>query len=164
MPQIQLPIFPVGTTAITPELAFERRDHQVVYFNGHLPVFTHEVADVASFRLFTTQLILNGTASQGQVAKAFGVSLTTIKRCMKRYRENGAKVFFEAPRRRQEVQSLLDGGESIQAISTQVGVLQTTLHKAIDCGRLRQVDQKKHKSMGKGILLHRAQAPRASEV
>jgi transposase-like protein len=174
MPQIQLPIFPVGTTAITPELAFERRDHQVVYFNGHLPVFTHEVGDVASFRLFTTQLILNGTASQGQVAKAFGVSLTTIKRCMKRYRENGAKVFFEAPRRRQghkltpqrlqEVQSLLDGGESIQAISTQVGVLQTTLHKAIDCGRLRQVDQKKHKSMDKGILLHRAQAPRASEV
>jgi transposase-like protein len=76
-------------------------------------------------------------------------------------RRQGHKL---TPQRLQEVQSLLDGGESIQAISTQVGVLQTTLHKAIDCGRLRQVDQKKHKSMDKGILLHRAQAPRASEV
>ena len=45
MPQVQLPLFPSGTTSITPELAFERRDNQVVYFNGHLPVFTHGVED-----------------------------------------------------------------------------------------------------------------------
>lgn len=147
MPQLQLPIFPVGTTQITAELAFERRDNQLVYFNGHLPVFTHEVADVASFRLFTTQLILNGTASQGQIVKAFGISATTVKRCVKRCREDGPKIFFQPPRKRQghkltserlkEVQALLDLGESIPAISAQVGVLQTTLHKAIDCGRLR---------------------------
>lgn len=174
MPQLQLPIFPVGATAITPELAFERRDNQVVYFNGHLPVFTHEVTDVASFRFFTTQLILNGTVSQGQVAKAFGVPLTTIKRCVKRYRERGAKAFFEAPRRRQghkltperleEAQALLDRGESISVISAQMGVLQTTLHKAIDCGRLRQMDQKKHHGLDSGNLYHRRRAPKASEV
>ena len=64
MPQIQLPIFPFSSTAITSELAFEQRDGQVYYFNGHLPVFTHPVDDIASFRFFTSQLIANGSASQ----------------------------------------------------------------------------------------------------
>jgi len=41
--------------------------------NGHLPVFTHGVEDLASFRLFTSQLIINGTATQGQINQAFGV-------------------------------------------------------------------------------------------
>jgi hypothetical protein len=65
-------MFPEGTTLITSELAFERRSSQVVYFNGHLPVFTHEAEDLASFRLFTSQLIINGTATQGQIVRAFG--------------------------------------------------------------------------------------------
>ncbi len=54
---------------ITPELAFERRGEQVVYFNGHLPVYTHEAKDLASFRFMTTQLIVNGTASQGLLGR-----------------------------------------------------------------------------------------------
>ena len=66
MPQVQLPMFPEGTTLITSELAFERRDSQVVYFNGHLPVFTHKAEDLGSFRLFTSQLIINGTATQAR--------------------------------------------------------------------------------------------------
>ena len=73
---------------------------QVVYFNGHLPVFTHGVSDLGSFRLFTTQLIVNHTASYGEIARAFGVPLRTIKRCTKRYRERGAEAFFTpAPKR-----------------------------------------------------------------
>src|ERR1035437_682276 len=83
MPQVQLPLFPSGTTLITPELAFERRDNQVVYFNGHLPVFTHAVDDLSSFRMFTSQLIVNGTTSQRQIVKAFGVPLVTVKRGVK---------------------------------------------------------------------------------
>ena len=90
-------MFPEGTTLITSELAFERRDSQVVYFNGHLPVFTHEAEDLGSFRLFTSQLIINGTATQGQIVRAFGVSLTTVKRCVKKYRQAGAKAFFAPP-------------------------------------------------------------------
>ena len=59
MPLIQLPIFPASSTAITSDLAFEQRDGQVYYFNGHLPVFTHPADDIASFRFFTSQLIAN---------------------------------------------------------------------------------------------------------
>jgi transposase len=152
MPQLQLPIFPVGTTAINPELAFERRDDQVVYFNGHLPVFTHATEDLASFRFFTTQLIVNGTASQGEIVKAFGVPLTTVKRCCRLYRERGASGFFKPAARRQghrltaeklaEAQALLDEGKTVPAISAQMGILASTLHKAIDDGRLKQSKKK----------------------
>ena len=153
MPQVQLPIFPVGTTAITDELGFERRGEQVVYLNGHLPVFTHEVEDLASFRLFTTQLIVNGTASQGQIAQAFGVPLRTIKRYCRRYRQSGASGFYRPAARRQghrltrerivEVQGLLDQGWSVPEISRATGLLATTLHKAIDQGRLKQIKKKR---------------------
>ena len=97
MPQLQLPVFPAGTTAINPELAFERREDQVVYFNGHLPVFPHTTQDLASFRFFTTQLIVNGTASQGEIVKAFGVPLTTVKRCCRLYRERAPVRFSSRP-------------------------------------------------------------------
>jgi len=169
MPQVQLPIFPVGTSVITPELGFERREQQVVYLNGHLPVFTHEVSDLASFRLFTTQLIVNGTASQGQIAKAFGVPLTTIKRYCRQYRERGAAAFFKpAVRRRghrltpeglEEVQGLLNEGQSVPQISQQTGLLASTLHKAIDGGRLRQI---KKKSLVAARLSQSAARPKVS--
>jgi hypothetical protein len=148
MPQAQLPIFPEGTTLITRELAFERRGDQVVYFNGHLPVFTHPQEDLASFRLFTTQLIVNGTASQAEIAQTFGISLTVVKRCVKRFRERGAKAFYSPAAKRQgskltpdrlvQAQSLLDRGCRVPAISAELGVLASTLHKAIDDGRLHQ--------------------------
>jgi len=153
MPQVQLPIFPHGTTAITPELAFARRADQVVYFNGHLPVFTHETMDLASFRLFTTQLIVNGTASQGDIVKAFGVPITTVKRCCKRYRKRGAAAFFNPPERREgrrltdpllaQAQALLDQGTGVPEISRQLSILSSTLHKAIDDGRLKQIKKKR---------------------
>ena len=61
MPQLQLPIFPEGTTLLTPEIAFECRERKVTYIYGHLPIFQHAQEDVASFRYFTSQLVVNGT-------------------------------------------------------------------------------------------------------
>jgi hypothetical protein len=87
MPQVQLPIFPAGSVEINRELACGVEGEQVVYFNGHLPVFAHAKSDLASFRLFTSQLIVQGSATQGHVAKAFGVPLVAIKRATKLYRE-----------------------------------------------------------------------------
>jgi transposase len=55
---------------------------------------------LAAFRLFSSQLIINGTATQGQIVKAFGVPLTTVKRYLKKYRQEGPKGFFApAPKR-----------------------------------------------------------------
>ena len=71
MPQVQLPIFPDGLTHITSEIAYEERDGTVFHFNGYLPVFRNERDELSSFRLFTSQLTVNGAASQSQIAKAF---------------------------------------------------------------------------------------------
>jgi transposase len=149
MPQVQLPIFPVGTTVINSQLAFSRDGEQIVYFNGHLPVFTHAANDLAAFRVFTTQLIINGTASYGQIVRAFGVPMSTVKRYAKKYRAQGLKSFLApavkrkgsklTPERLVQAQAWLDEGRGVPEISAQLGVLPTTLHKAIDGGRLRQV-------------------------
>ena len=62
-----------------------------------MPVFTHPTDDLASFRFFTIQLIVNGTATQGQIVKAFGVPVTTVKQSCRQYRQGGAAVFFRPP-------------------------------------------------------------------
>ena len=98
MPQLQLPIFPAGTTPLTAELAFDCQDGKVTYLNGHLPVFQHAQEDLAAFRLFTSQLVVNGTASQAEIARAFHVPPKTVKRYVKRLREGSSKSFFETPR------------------------------------------------------------------
>jgi hypothetical protein len=80
MPRVQLPVFPTSCTFLAQELAFERRKGSVYYFNGHLPVFSHPVEDIASFRFFTSRLVSNGNATQGEIARAFGVPLVSVKR------------------------------------------------------------------------------------
>ena len=64
MPQVQLPIVPAGSVEINRDLACRVEGDRAVYFNGHLPVFTHLNNDVASFRRFTSQLIVQGSATQ----------------------------------------------------------------------------------------------------
>ena len=72
MPQRHLPMFPAGVTHITNELAFERRDGKIAYFNGHMPVFAHAEDDVATFRMITSQFCESGYAKQCDIIRAFG--------------------------------------------------------------------------------------------
>ena len=153
MPQLLLPIFPANLTSITEDMAFQREAGKVVYFHGMLPVFQHDEKDLKSFRLFTSQLIANGTVRQRDIARAFGVPLATVKRYMKVYREQGAAGFFRARRRRsasvltpevkQRAQALLDEGKSVPEVSLEVCVAGNTLHKAIRAGRLHEFKKKR---------------------
>jgi len=152
MPQVQLPIFPQGVTHISSEVAFQCEDGKVCYFNGHLPVFIHDQEDLATFRMFSSQLVINGNATQAQIARAFGVPLVTIKRYVKLYRQGGTAAFYVPPKQRsasklspqvcQEVQSLLDQGLEVPEVGRRVGILANTLHKAIRSGRLRRTKKK----------------------
>lgn len=94
MPQIQLPLFPHGVTPITDVLAFSKDNGRVTYFNGSMPVFSHEEDDLASFRMITGQFYVNGNATQAQLMRAFGVSKISLKRAVKRYRSEGPKKLF----------------------------------------------------------------------
>ena len=149
MPQVQLPIFPAGSVEINRELACRVEEERVVYFNGQLPVFAHAKDDLASFRLFTSQLIVQGSATQGHAARAFGVPLVAIKRATKLYRERGPAGFFVSRPRREgsklnaekleQARALLAQGHALPVVSAQTGVLSDTLRKAIKAGRLPAV-------------------------
>lgn len=94
MPQTQLPIFPEEIRLINNHIGFIKRDGKVYYFNGSMPIYQHSEDDIRSFRLFTTQLVVNGNVKQSEIVKAFGVSEISVKRWVKKYREKGAEGFF----------------------------------------------------------------------
>lgn len=149
MPQLQLPIFPAGAKCITDGIAVECKEKRVVYIYGSLPIFQHDEADLRSFRLFTSQLIDMGAARQVDIVNAFGVPLPTVKRYLKLLRDHGPKAFFTEPGARsgsvlkgetlQNVQVLLQEGNSVPEIAETTGILANTLHKAIRAGRLPAV-------------------------
>lgn len=152
MPQVQLPMFPAGSVEINRDLACRVEGDSVVYFNGHLPVFMHAKDDLASFRMFTSQLIVQGSATQGHVARAFGVPLVSIKRATKLYRARGAAGFFVPKERREgtkldaakleEARAMLVQGHALVTVSQRTGVLIDTLRKAIQAGRLPALKKK----------------------
>jgi len=89
MLQQLLPLFPSEVTLITSELGFQAKDGKVTYFNGQMPLFIHDVDDRQAFRVYTSQLVINGTARQVDIVRAVGVSSISVKRSVKKYREQG---------------------------------------------------------------------------
>jgi DNA invertase Pin-like site-specific DNA recombinase len=153
MPQVLMPIFAEGMKHINSELAFECREGTVYYFNGYLPVFMHDRNDLATFRMFSSQLVANGSSTQAEIVRAFGVPLVTVKRYCKLYRQKGTAGFFVPIKRRDgskltpqliaQAQVLLDEGMPVPEAGRRLGVLPNTLHKAISAGRLRASVKKK---------------------
>ena len=154
MPQLQLPMFPVGVTEINTRVAVEAKGGVgFVISMGHLPVFQHDEKDVWSFRMFTSQMIVNGTAKPKEIVQTFRVPIGTVKRYMKVYRDCGAKGFYEPKPRHssasvlkgevlERAQQLLDEGQNVPEVAKQLNVLANTIHKAIRAGRLRQPQKK----------------------
>jgi len=94
MPQTRLPIFPEAVELINNYIGVVKKEGRVYYFNGSMPVFQHSEDDYASFRLFTTQLVINGNVTQAEIVRAFGVSSSSVKRWVSKYREKGQEAFF----------------------------------------------------------------------
>ncbi len=152
MPQVQFPFFPEGVTHITALLAFSKQDGRVTYFNGSMPVFVHEEEDRASFQMITAQFCVNGNAKQADIVRAFGVTKISVKRAVKRYREEGPKGFC-TPRKRRgpavltpavlaEAQQLFDEGLETTEVANRLGVKRDTLSKAVRAGRVHKAVKK----------------------
>lgn len=94
MPQTRLPFFPDDIELVNNYIGFQKKNGIVYYFNGAMPVFQHPESDYSSFRLFTSQLVVNGNATQAEIVRAFDVSSISVKRWVKKYREGGAAAFF----------------------------------------------------------------------
>ena len=140
-------------TLINQNLGFVRKDSSVTYIYGSLPVFSHDVDDMQTFRMFTSQLYVNGSASQSEICRAFGVSKISVKRSVKLYREKGMAGFFAEPNRRgpavltppvlDKVQGLLDAGRSILEIAKELALKADTLRKAVQAGKLHKPQKKR---------------------
>ena len=149
-PQTFIPVFAEGTTEINRDLAYEKKNGTVFYFNGHaLPVFSHSETDIKSFKMIISQFYVNGNATQAELIRAFGIPAITMKRAAKIYRTEGPGGFFinKSPKRKprvltptviEEVQKLLDSGLSPRDIANQLSLKQNTLEQAIRAGRLKK--------------------------
>lgn len=153
MPQVHLPIFPDGSTDINDHLAFEMRDQSVTYFYGAHPVFTHHQDDLRSFRMYTSQLIVSGSATGAQIQRAFGLPAVTVKRYVKQFREKGIESFW-APKVHRgatvltedvltKAQELLDEGLSRKDVALKLAIKPDTIRKAVAVKKLYERAQKK---------------------
>lgn len=153
MVQRQLPMFPEGSILVTHDLAVENRDGRVTYFYGTLPVFTHDENDDASFQMITAQFYSNGYVKQMDIVRAFGVTPISVKRAVKRYKEQGVQGFYAQKNTRgaavltdevlQAAQQLLSEGQEPCDVADQLGIKRDTFSKAIRAGRLHRNSKKK---------------------
>jgi transposase len=122
-----------------------------------LPVFSHAIDDIRSFRMITSQFCALGNCKLVEISRAFGIPIITVKRGVKLYREKGAAGFF-APRPTRgarvlteevvaKVQEKLDEGLHPSLVSDQLGLKRDTVRKAIAAGRLHRPSKKKVKKL-----------------
>jgi len=155
MPQMLLPLFPAEATSINDVLGFCLRGETVFYFNGQMPIFSHHKSDMKSFRLISSQLVVNEVVKQSEIVRAFGVSVISVKRYVKRYREEGAEGFFKPRKARSskvlttevlgKVQDLLIQGRQVSSICEEFDLKRDTVNKAIRDGRLHRIENGKKK-------------------
>lgn len=154
MPQMQLPVFYEGVNAITNDVGYEKKENKVVYYCGTMPVFSHAVDDLDSFRMMVSQLYVNGTVRQANITRAFNIKPLALKRWVKRYRAGGARAFFQARKGGSmprvltadllaRAQSRLNEGRTLSEMSCELGVSYDVLRKAVGDGRLSKGSKKK---------------------
>lgn len=166
--QLLLPIFPADSIQVSDAVSVAVRGGFVWYFHQGMPISSHAVDDLASFRMQTSMLCDNGACKLAEVVRAFHVTSISVKRALKQYRAKGPRAFFGQPppakRRgpavlneqvRQDAQACLDAGMSLTDTAKRVQVKRDTLYRACKQGRL-QWGQKKSPD---GEFGERAQQP-----
>ncbi len=148
MLQMQLPIFPSGLTLINRQVGFQKKDGQIYYFHGQLPVFSHAEDDLSSFRFITSQLVVCGNVKQIEIVKAFGVPYISVKRSVKRLRKKGSQGFFAKAKGKSphvltpeivaKAQRLLYNSHNPSEVARRLNLKADTIRKAILAGRLHK--------------------------
>ena len=127
---------------------------QWTYFCGIHPVFEHGEEDRASFRMFSAQLVCQGSCRQSEIIQTFGVSKNSVKRSVKKYRDEGIESFFRPRRPRSSnvltpqvvarAQELLYRGGSPSEVADELEIKRDTLRKAINQGRIQGPPRQRH--------------------
>jgi len=151
LPQALLPLIPAGATHINDRISVVRENGQWTYFYGVDPIFSHPEEDHQTFRMFTAQLVCQGACQQVDILRSFGVCTNSVRRSVKKYRQEGVAGFYRPRKVRGptvltdpvvvQAQELLSGGCTRREVVDQLGVRYDTLRKAINQGRLHEATQ-----------------------
>lgn len=147
--QLKLPIFPHETKLFNPSFGVFLLKGTVFYLHCGQPVGMHEEEDQNSFRHKIASFIEVGLCTQSEVVKTLHVSLDSVRRSCKQYREMGEAAFFAPDGRKGKshkmlpqllarVQGMLDEGMSVNSIAKKVGVREGTIRYSIQTGKLKK--------------------------
>jgi hypothetical protein len=79
---------------LNPKLAVVQKGQQVYYFSENIPIVAHNVDDIQTFRMTTSQFCALGLITQAEVVRTFGVTKSSVLRGVKLYREGGQRAFY----------------------------------------------------------------------
>jgi len=150
--QLNLPILPDGATEINDHVCVFRGEDRWTYFLGTHPIYSHGANDRRMFRLVTSQLIDSGACRLVDVVRTFGVSKSSVIRSLRKLRSEGLEGFFKARPGRHggkvltkevlnDAQRVLGQGWSKRETADELNVPYDTLRKAINDGRLQELER-----------------------
>ena len=148
---MQLPLFPAGSRMINPSVGtILERDNTLWYLLNGLPVYTHPSDDQNKFRYITSHLVELGHCSQADIVRFFHVSLSSVQRYLKIYRDKGENGFFGGsgraggvrykmtPELVEKIQKRIDVGESQNSIAKKFKISEGTIRYQIQQGVLKK--------------------------
>ena len=156
-----LPLFSADVTLINSLIGFSKRDGQVYYFNGQMPLFFHAEDDMESFKMFMAQLYVQGNAKQSEINRVFNLNPINMKRWVQKFKEGGPGTFYKkessyrapnsvlTPEVTKKVQSLLDEGYGVTKIGKELSLKADTLRKAIRSGKFHRSTSRNKKELKK---------------
>jgi hypothetical protein len=147
--QLQLPLFPKGTTLISDCLGVYETEGLIQYIVNGLPVYAHPRDDLKAFRYITSNFIHQGLCRKTEIQRCFHVSEDSVQRAYKKFLDRGEAGFFgfDARRgtaykitgaRRVRIQNKLDKGQSVNSIAKQEGVRESAIRYGVKQGYLKK--------------------------
>ena len=148
--QLNLPIFPSGSTLVSPCLGVYCKDKIVCWIVNSMPVYQHREDDHRSFRFAVSNFIRQNLCRKVDVMKAFHVSESFVQRACKKLETEGEAGFFQkknsgkdsnhaiVERDRDRIQDLLDKGRSVNSIAEELGFAESTIRSKIKQGYLKK--------------------------
>jgi len=147
--QLLLPSFPDGASRIGDGLSILAKEGRVTYFVGGDNYFSHQTDDASSHRFILASLMDNGHVRACDLEKApLCVPHRTLMNWLGQLRNHGPESFFRERRRASarvmtpeivaQCEGLFANGMSVAKVAQQVGILESTLRKALGRGAVRR--------------------------
>ena len=147
MTQKLLPLRAESVEPVNNYLAIFRSEEEIVFFNGHCPIFKCSANDTYALRLVQGVLCSCNIVYPAQLARALGVNRSTVCRNKALYEKDGAAALivdkaanrsgYKLTREKLRIaQRLLDKGVNQSRTAREVGVAESSIRYAIKKGLL----------------------------